>query len=70
MTRSQFIFSLTSGAAAMSGGYWLAAAAVADWGLFWVGSSITAMAVFTAVKANLPEGSWSDRSLALAPVER
>ena len=43
MTSPQFIFSLTCGFALMLGGYHLANAAVASWGLFWVGSGLVVM---------------------------
>lgn len=43
MTRSQFIFSLASGATLALSGYALASAAVIDWGLFWVGVGVAAV---------------------------
>ena len=70
MTRSQFIFSLLSGASAMGGGFMLATAGVADWGLFWVGSAIAAVATFTAVKINLADGALRLRGAVPVPVER
>ena len=70
MTRLQFIFSLSSGAAAMSGGYLLASAGVADWGLFWVGGAIAGVATFTAVKSSLADGGVRIRRLMPVPVER
>lgn len=70
MTRAQFFFSLGSGAAVASGGFLLATAGVADWGLFWVGSAIAAVAVVSAVKSSEIAGTGRSRRLLAVPVER
>jgi uncharacterized membrane protein YfcA len=48
MTRSQLFFSLTTGTTLLLGGALLASAGIIDWGLFWAGGVICAVAA----------GSW------------
>ena len=50
MTRAQFLFSLGSGAILMTLGATLATGGTADWGLFWVGGIISALAITDQVK--------------------
>ena len=51
ITQRQFHFSWTTGAALMAGGATLAATSAADWGLFWVGGLITALALSARLKS-------------------
>ena len=51
MTRSQFIFSLSSGLAIASAGFALASSQFADWGLFWVGMGVTGVTLVNQFKS-------------------
>ncbi len=50
MSSSQLIFSLGSGVALLAAGSALAAGGVADWGLFWVGALISALALTSCIR--------------------
>ena len=51
MTRAQFLFSLGSGTALMTLGTALASGGTTDWGLFWVGGIISALALSAQMKS-------------------
>lgn len=50
MTRSQFIFSLGSGISLACAGFALATGGFADWGLFWVGVTVSSVALVYQLK--------------------
>ncbi len=50
MTRSQFVFSLGTGAALCAAGSALASSGIADWGLFTIGAMIAGLAIATQLR--------------------